>query len=135
MRERAASRIFLTLFHCTSLISVAMSARALWCLGAVVVAAMLRSLPVESQCTAKYCYNDDEALDLRMLLNIQQEMLSMKEEMASMKGEMASTKGEMTSMIKEMKGQISSLKENLTKCCKCCLFLLCCRNELINQLV
>ena len=115
-----------------------MAVRALWCLGVVVVAAMLRSVPVESQCTTKYCYNDDETVDLHMLLIIQKELSSLKEEMASMKGKMASTKGEMTSMKKEMasmKGHISSLKENLTTCCKCCIILLCCRNEQINQLV
>ena len=96
-----------------------MSVRALWCLGVVVVAAMLRSLPVESQCTTKYCYNDDETVDLNMLLNIQQELSSMKEEMALMKGEMASMKGEMASM----KGHISSPKDNLTKLSKCCIIL------------
>ena len=63
-----------------------MSVRALLCLGVVVVAAMLRSLPVESQCTAKYCYNDEETVDLNMLLYIHQELSSMNEEMASIKG-------------------------------------------------
>ena len=104
-----------------------MAVRALWCLGVVVVATMLRSLPVESQCTAKYCYNDDEAVDLNLLLNIQHELSSVKEEMASMKEEMASMKEEMASM----KGQISSLKENLTKC-KCCI-ILCSVDEFVGS--
>ena len=60
-----------------------MAVRALWCLGAVVVAAMLRSVPVESQCTAKYCYNDDETDVMEMFASIRQEIVSLKEELSS----------------------------------------------------
>ena len=93
-----------------------MAKLALWCLGVVVVAAMLHSLPVESQCTAKYCYNDDETDVMKMLVNIQQGIVSLKEELSSNK-ECTSEKEEIASK----KEKISSLKEKLNECCKCCL--------------
>ena len=95
-----------------------MAVRALWCLGAVVVAAMLRSVPVESQCTAKYCYNDDETDVMEMFASIRQEIVSLKEELSSNQ--------ECTSE----KEEISSLKEKLNNNNNSNFF---CANILENQ--
>ena len=84
-----------------------MAVKVLWCLGAVVIAAMQISLPVKSQCTAKHCYDDEEADVLKMFMRIQGSMERQEQHMASMKEELSS-----------LKEQISSLKENLTVCCK-----------------
>ena len=85
-----------------------MAVKVLWCLGALVIAAMLNPLPVESQCTAKHCYDDVEADVLKMLMFIQGSMERQEQQMASMKEEL--------SLMKE---EMSSMKDNLTVCCKC----------------
>ena len=79
-----------------------MAVRALWCLGVVVVATMLRSIPVESQCTARHCYNDDNETPTKAEMALmKEEIKSTNDEMASMKEEMASVKEEIASMKEE----------------------------------
>lgn len=81
-----------------------------WCLGVAVVAAMLNSRPVKSQCTAKHCYDDEEMSVMKMLLRIQgsmeehhissvKEELSLKEELSSMKKELSLTKEVMLNVL------------------------------------
>ncbi|KAI0218588.1 hypothetical protein LSAT2_029703 [Lamellibrachia satsuma] len=102
--EQQASA-FPVLFTRGKLKSVVMAVKVLWCLGAVVIAAMLNPLPVESQCTAKHCYDDEEADVLKMFMFIQGSMERQEQQMASMKEEL--------SLMKE---EMSSMKDNLTVC-------------------
>lgn len=101
--------------------SVTMSRRTLCFLCLLVIASVLNSYQVYSQCTTEYCY-DEEADVLKTFPHVldtlekqERRMSSLKEQVSTMEKEMLSR-----SQISSMNEELSSIKDNMTNMLKMC---------------
>ena len=105
---------FAVVFYTGLFKSVAMSGRMVYFLVLLVIAYEFNLPTVECQCTTKYCFDDDNDVDItKRFLRIHQETGSLKEETSSLKDEVGSLKEEIGSLKVEtgsLKEDVSSLK-------------------------
>ena len=83
--------------------SVAMSGRMVYFLVLLVIVCELNLPAVECQCTTKYCFNDDNDVDINKRFSyMQMEISSLKEETGLLKEEVVSLKEEVGSLKEQL---------------------------------